>query len=164
MRYLLVFLLALTLLSACSGTQAIQPKNPSYPNQLSYPNAPSYPNQPATNTPIPQPYSPQPGDVTLSRSEVYLDSTDLLVLESYPVQIMLNLKGSLPTPCHQLRVMANPPDEQNRVQVEVYSVADPARICAQVLEPLDANINLGSFPSGHYTVWVNGEMVGEFNA
>jgi hypothetical protein len=72
------------------------------------------------------------------------------------------LQGALPTPCNQLRVIARSPDEQNRIQVDVYSVVDPSQVCAQVLEPLDANIGLGSFPTGHYSVWVNGEMVGEF--
>ena len=85
-------------------------------------------------------------------------------MESYPVQIMLALKGSLPTPCNQLRVVDNPPDKQNRIQVEVYSVLDPEQMCAQVLEPFEANIGLGSFPRGHYSVWVNGEMVGEFDS
>jgi hypothetical protein len=158
MRYLLIFLLAFTVLSACNGSKAIQPETPSYPN------APTYPNKPTTGTPISQPYSPQSVDSNFSRGEVFIDSTDLLIMESYPVQIALVLKGSLPTPCNQLRVIANPPDDQNRIQVEVYSVIDPAETCIQVLEPLDVNIMLGSFPSGHYTVWVNGELVGEFDA
>jgi hypothetical protein len=61
-------------------------------------------------------------------------------------------------------VIANPPDDQNQIQVEVYSVIDPEQMCIQVLEPLEANIGLGSFPSGHYTVFVNGEQVGEFDS
>jgi hypothetical protein len=68
------------------------------------------------------------------------------------------------TPCNQLRVADNPPDEQNRIDVDVYSVSDPTQMCIQVLEPFEANIGLGSFPSGHYSVWVNGDMVGEFDS
>jgi hypothetical protein len=159
-----IFLLTATFLSACNGVQTVQTDNPSYPNEPSYPNAASYPNEPVTANPMPQPYAPQPGDTALTRGVVYLDSEEIMVMESYPVQIMLVLEGSLPTPCNQLRVSANPPDEQNRIQVEVYSVIDPAKICAQVLEPFDANVGLGSFPSGHYLVIVNGKLVGEFDS
>lgn len=164
MKQFLIFLLTATFLSACNGPQTVQTENPSYPNEPPYPNTPSYPNEPATANPMPQPYAPQPGDTALTRGVVYLDSEEISVMESYPVQIMLTLKGSLPTPCNQLRVLANPPDEQNRIQIDVYSVIDPDQICAQVLEPFDVNINLGSYPSGHYSVWVNGESVGEFDS
>lgn len=160
MKKISIFLLALILLSACNGSQTAQPEQPSYPNEPSYPNAPSYPNDSGTGQ---QPYAPQPGDAALTRGEVQLDSVDVLVMESYPVQIMLALRGSLPTPCNQLRVAANPPDQKNRILVDVYSVIDPEQICTQVLEPFEANVGLGSFQPGHYTVWVNGEMVGEFD-
>jgi hypothetical protein len=36
--------------------------------------------------------------------------------------------------------------------------------CIQVLEPFQEQIDLGTFPSGHYSVWLNGEWVGEFDA
>ena len=93
-----------------------------------------------------------------------IDRSDLLIMESYPIQIALVLQGSLPTPCHQLRVIAKPPDEQNRIQVDVYSVVDPAMVCVQVIELFEVNIGLGSFPTGHYSVWVNEDLVGEFDA
>jgi len=170
MRQLLIFLLTITFLSACNRSQTVETYNPSYPNEPSYPNKPSYPNassypnEPVTDKPGDRPYSPQPGDDALTRGEVFLDSTDILVMESYPVQIMLVLQGSLPTPCNNLRVDTNPPDKQNQIHIEVYSVIDPALACTQVLELFDANIPLGSFPSGHYSVWVNGEMIGEFDS
>jgi len=86
------------------------------------------------------------------------------VSKSHPPQIMLVLRGSLPTPCHHLRVAVNAPDAANRITIEVYSVVDPNRVCVQVLAPLDANIPLGSFAAGHYSVWVNGEQIGEFDS
>jgi hypothetical protein len=107
---------------------------------------------------------PQPGDAGLSRGNVYLESTDLLILESYPIQFNLYLSGNLPTPCNQLRVQVNEPDAENRIYIEVYSVSDPNAMCVQVLEPFDTTISLGSFPTGHYTVFVNGEMIGEFDS
>ena len=101
------------------------------------------------------PYAPQAGDGTLSRGTIYLDSTQVLVLE---------LIGNLPDPCHHLRVAVNPPDNQNRIMIEAYSVFDQNSMCIQVLEPFSARISLGSFPGGHYTVWVNGGNIGEFDS
>jgi hypothetical protein len=127
---------------------------------------------PATSTPAPASppnsgsgdYLPKPEDSALTRGTVFLDSTDLLTMESFPLQFSLHLIGSLPTPCHQLRISANQPDEQNQIHLDVYSVADPNMACAQVLEPFDVNYALGSFPTGHYILFVNGTQVVEFDA
>ncbi|MGQ0605153.1 MAG: hypothetical protein ACT4QE_26045 [Anaerolineales bacterium] len=107
-------------------------------------------------------YAPQPGDSALVRDTAYVDSAELLQLESFPVQTVLKLTGSLPTPCHQLRVAVPQPDAQGNIAVEVYSVVDPNRICAQVLKELDASVPLTGLAPGGYTVLVNGEQVGEF--
>lgn len=109
-------------------------------------------------------FSPDPADSTLMRGEVYLDSTELLTLESFPLQFMLTLKGSLPTPCHELRVAVSPPDAENKILVDVYSISNPDQICAQVLESFEVNFPLGSFPAGIYTLWVNGVMTAEFQS
>jgi hypothetical protein len=119
------------------------------------------PPDPTGEEPIPAPWEPKPGDESMSRGEAFVSETDMLVLESFPVQYVLQLSGSLPTPCHQLRVDVSEPDEQNRIQLEVYSLVDPNEVCIQVLEPFEANINLGSFSDGSYTIWVNGEQAGE---
>lgn len=142
-RPLLALLVCFSLLSACASQQDSNGDEPSG---------------------IVNPYQPQPGDDTMQRGNVYLDAVDVLILESYPLQIDLAIQGSLPTPCHHLRVVASKPDQQNRIMVEMYSLVDPDLICVQVLEPVQATIALGSFPSGHYTVWVNSEQVGEFDA
>ena len=107
---------------------------------------------------------PSPGDSNLTRGLVYLDSVDLITMESFPLQFMLVLKGSLPTPCNELRVAVSLPDLQNKITVDVYSVVDPITICVQVLEPFEENVPLGSFPTGHYTLWVNGEQITEFDS
>ncbi len=129
--------------------------------------------QPRTNTPIANtptrpsatpPFLPAPGDGTMDRGNAFIDSADLRILESFPPRVMLTLQGSLPTPCHQVRVRTSPPDRENKIQVEVYSVSSPGAICIQVLAPFDVNVPLGSFPKGKYTVWVNGEQVGTFDA
>ena len=109
-------------------------------------------------------FIPSPADSNLLRGNVYLDSTELLTMESYPLQFMLILRGNLPTPCHELRVAVSPPDSQNKIVVDVYSVADPNAICVQMLQPFEVNFPLGSFPAGHYTLWVNDQQTAEFDS
>jgi hypothetical protein len=150
------------LLSACSGLPipgtdvTPEPEGPDSPVES--------PPDTTGEEPAQAPWGPAPGDENLARGEAFVDQTDILVLESFPLQFVLSLSGSLPTPCHQLRVEVSDPDDQDRIQVDVYSLVDPGQVCIQVLEPFEANINLGSFASGNYTVWVNGEQVGEIEA
>ena len=150
MKHFLIPLLVLTLLAACAPTPTESP------NTLVDNDAPS--------NGLPPIYAPRPGDDQLLRGEIYLDSADLLTMESYPLQFALVLKGNLPTPCHEIRVVFSEPDADNKIKLDVYSLADPDAVCVQMLQPFEQNIILGSFPSGHYTVWVNGEQVTEFDA
>ena len=114
----------------------------------------------------PSGYAPQPGDDTLRRDKVFLDieNSSLLVMESYPIQVSATLNGSLSDPCHQLRVVVTPANEQNQINLDVYSVFDPNEACITVIQPFSANIPLGSYNGGHYSVYVNGELLGEFDA
>lgn len=110
------------------------------------------------------PFSPQQNDANLTRGNAYVNKAELLIRESYPPQISLGISGDLPTPCHQLRVIISEPDPENKISADVYSVVDPGKACIQVLEPFQEYIDLGTFPSGHYTLWVNGELAGEFDS
>ncbi|HUE99250.1 MAG TPA: hypothetical protein VMN99_08335 [Anaerolineales bacterium] len=118
----------------------------------------------STNEPSINPFLPKPGDADLTRGNVYISETSLVIRESYPPQISLTLRGDLPTPCNQLRAKISPPDQENNIVVDVYSVIDPNKVCIQVLEPFEEYIDLGTFPAGHYSVWVNDEMAGEFDS
>ncbi len=91
-----------------------------------------------------------------------IEEMELMVMESWPVQISLHLKGNLPTPCHQLRAKISEVDEEGKVHIEVYSLADPEQMCAQVLEPFEENIPLGSYKEEGVSFYVNGEKVGEY--
>ena len=112
------------------------------------------------------PYAPQSGDEAMMRGEAEIVSASVLVAESYPPQLSVQFSYRLPTPCYQLRVTVSQPDSQNRINLDVYGVAPKDKPCSlmALLTPLDGSISLGSFPAGHYTVWVNGVQVGEFDA
>lgn len=116
------------------------------------------------NEPVAQPYAPQPGDDKLQRGSFFVDQASLLMAESFPPQFLVHISGSLPTPCHQLRVQINPPSADHRLVLNLYSLSNPQTICTQNLKHLDLNIPLGSFPAGKYEVWVNNQSIGQLQA
>ena len=121
---------------------------------------------PDTETPLPgnrSEYAPQPGDSALMLGEAFVEDSGILTLESFPPQFKLSLSGSLPTPCHQLRVAFSPPDAKHQIMVEVYTVVNPDLMCMQVLAPFSATVPLEGYAVGPtYSVIVNGAVVGEF--
>ncbi len=123
----------------------------------------------ATETPVFQgenPYAPRPGDEDMQRDQVIIDSSSMSLAKSMPPQIMLQFAYFPPTTCHELRVEVSGPDAQNQINVTAYSVVkkDQACILMALVTPLDASLNLGSFPSGHYSLSLNGAVVGEFDS
>lgn len=58
----------------------------------------------------------------------------------------------------------NSPDAENKIFIEVYTVYNPDLHCIQVVKPFEETIELGTFPSGHYTVWVNEAKITEFDS
>jgi hypothetical protein len=117
-----------------------------------------------TNQQNSNPFAPRSGDEKLTRGNVYLKEASLVIRESYPPQISLSLNGDLPTPCNKLRVKIDSPNQENKLMVDVYSLIDPDKVCIQVLKPFQEYIELGTFATGHYSVWVNDEMAGEFDS
>jgi hypothetical protein len=157
-----IMLLLMVLVSGCAA-------QPGTPDELGSPPPDTAVTSPPVNEippvgPHANPFSPKPGDEQLSRGDVFINEQSLVIRESYPPQISLSLKGELPTPCHALRAEIAPLDAENKIQIAVYSVVEPNVACTQVLEPLEEFIDLGTFPPGHYSVWVNGELAGEFDS
>lgn len=143
---------------------------PGQPTADSTPGAPSIPTEGVVSsddpfTPLPPAWEPQPEDKKMKRGEVFIDEFNFMVLESFPPQYVLKIKGFMPTPCHKLRIQVHPADEQGRIIVEAYSLIDPDPnlVCIQMLEAFQANVGLAVRESGHYTVWLNGQKIGEFD-
>jgi hypothetical protein len=57
-----------------------------------------------------------------------------------------------------------PPDEKYRIELDLYTLVDPEMMCVQMLQFFEERINLGSFPSGDYEIFLNGEKVGDFTS
>ncbi len=111
-------------------------------------------------------YSPQPGDVKLTRDKVFLDLSNsrLIVSAGSPTKVAAVIAGNLPDPCHLLRIVVGSTITSTSINISVYSLFDPAVACITVLKPFSVTVPLGSFSSGQYSVLVNGSLLGRFNA
>jgi hypothetical protein len=89
---------------------------------------------------------------------VYIDATEILLLESFPVQVRLVVRGALPTPCHE--AVWEVEELGDAISVSLWSEAHPELACAQVLESFEISIPLGSFESSASPVSLNGEQIG----
>jgi len=123
----------------------------------------------ATETPVFQgnnPYAPQSADSDLIAGDITVDSSSVFLAKSQPPQVMVNFAYFEPTPCYQLRVEISAPDADNHIALKAYAVAEKDKPCAlmALATPLQASLNLGSFPSGHYFVVLNGNQIGEFDS
>ena len=142
-RYISLFILAFILLAACGPKAAV---------------VPTFQGD--------NPYAPQANDGEMQRGDVTIDSSMLSLTKSLPPQVMLSFAYFQPTPCYQLRVEVSQPDAQNRIDVTAYALAEKDKPCAlmALATPLQASLNLGSFPSGHYSLWLNNVKVDEFDS
>lgn len=127
----------------------------------------------ASATPEPQPEENGPPvrptlnlpDAPESQGPLFVDRSELLIMESFPIQLSLVVSGNLPTPCHTLHYEVAEPDAENRIQVTLWSEADPAVMCTQILQPFEEGIRIPmqGAADGSYTLWLNGALVGEFS-
>lgn len=169
---LLTFLVIGLVLAGCGAAEVNQPA----PNSGELPTDDmggelpdvSMPEGPIVNLPGEVPYQDQerePGQGKLSQGNAFVNSADVIVMESYPVQVTLALSGELPTPCNQLTVDISEPNADNQIHIDVYSLVDPAMTCIAVIEPFDEQVSLPveSLADGTYEVWVNGTLIGEFS-
>ncbi len=169
MKYIGLVLIIFSLaLAACAPQPQVGSQQPTQGAGAVLPPATTNPSETISSdqTPTPgeeprSPLEPLPNEEKMVRGSVIIEESDLLILESYPPQFVLSLKGTLPTPCHFLRANVGKPDAEKRIQVEVYSLAEPDVICIQIVQPFDVNLPLGSFTDGPYTVLVNDQKVGE---
>lgn len=159
-QMILWLIVALTLISCAPTMQPTEDAIETLPPDTAVTSPPEG-TMPASTT---NPFAPMPGDANLTRGNIFIQEASLVIRESYPPQIALSLKGELPTPCNQLRVQINPPDSTNKISLDVYSVVNPDMMCTQVIKPFEAIVELGTFPTGHYSVYANQELVGEFDS
>ncbi len=104
--------------------------------------------------------TPQPvGTPTagLLEGQVPVDSIEIKVLETKPVQVQVDVKGNLPDPCTKINSISQSRD-RNTFNVTIATIREAGAACIQVITPFEQPVTLdvAGLPAGVYTVVVNG--------
>lgn len=101
-------------------------------------------------TPIPKP----DGDALLRSDPIIMD-VQVMVLESYPMQLVLTVTGQFRDGC-TLPVQVEQQRDGNTVTVALYRLKAADMLCPDVMQPFEQTVRLeGGFESGTYTIRVN---------
>lgn len=98
-----------------------------------------------------------------TRGQAVVNSIDVLVMESFPVQVSVAARGDLPDSCTRIDEIITQ-QTGNTFRVAVTTLRQPAATCTQALVPFEETIPLDveGLPAGDYQVLVNG-VEGTFN-
>ena len=132
-RSILILLILALFAAACSGS----------------------PDQDATDEPAPS--------SGLIEGEAFIDSIDVLILESFPVQVNVRLAGNLPDGCTTLgETTINYADNRFDIKIATTRPADAA--CTEALVPFEQSVALDvlGLSAGDYTV-AGGDKTATFN-
>ena len=112
----------------------------------------------ATEVQSPSAVEPIVGEPVM-RSLTVIENVEVIVLESYPMQIHLQVAGYQPDGC-DAPVQVEQRRDDNHVYVEIYRSLDPNVMCPMNIAQYSKNIPLeGGFESGAYIIDVNGYVV-----
>ncbi len=85
-----------------------------------------------------------------------VDEIEIIILESFPVQIQVIARGNLPDPCTEIyQITQKREGDTFFITIKTYR---PPGCCIQIIAPFEAVIplNVYGLPAGTYTVDVNG--------
>jgi inhibitor of cysteine peptidase len=107
-------------------------------------------------------YYKQPNSVEGSnnsdiRELASVDDIDIVILESFPVQVNVIARGNLPDACTRIdNVTVN--REGNTFMVTITTLRPARAVCAQVIMPFEEVVSLDviGLEAGTYTINVNG--------
>lgn len=94
-----------------------------------------------------------------SDGPIFLDSSELVVAESFPLQVSIKISADLPTPCDE--PFWKIADDGTTLDVTIFTGVDPAQTCIQMIQPIEFSIDLGSWDEPR-EVLLNGEPLGGF--
>lgn len=100
---------------------------------------------------------PTLGSMEPTRGQAVVNSIDVQLLESFPVQVNVVARGDLPDSCTQIDEIITQ-QSSNAFRVAVTTLRQPAEACTQAIVPFEQSIPLDvvGLPAGTYDVTVNG--------
>jgi inhibitor of cysteine peptidase len=110
-------------------------------------------------SPTPTPEEPElpatgPGEGEIGQN-AYIDEIEVLILESFPVQVNVIVRGNLPDGCTYLDEF-EVEREGDTFEITVWTVRDPEAMCTMALVPFEETVSLdvAGLEAGEYTVVV----------
>ncbi len=98
---------------------------------------------------------PEPQPQEISHSLVVIDEVRVMILKSYPAQIVLQIDGHLPDGC-DFPVQVTQRRDGNSVTLDLYREVPLGVMCPMIYREYHESIRLdGTFESGSYTIRVN---------
>lgn len=152
-RLSIALLAAFVLLVACSGADT--PAEPLDPN--SGISATSDPNAPISSDDPAQPTEDPFADPNMVEGTLYVNSVELLTLESFPLQMIAIVKGDFSDGCTQMAGSEQTIDG-NTITVTLKGARPADVACTEALVPFEENVGVDIFglAAGDYTVVVKG--------
>jgi hypothetical protein len=100
---------------------------------------------------------PTLGSTEPTRGQAVVNSIDVQILESFPVQVNVVARGDLPDSCTQIDEIITQ-QSTDTFRVAVTTLRQPTSACTQALVPFEQSIPLDvvGLPAGTYNVSVNG--------
>ncbi|MGC9346661.1 MAG: hypothetical protein ACP5JG_00870 [Anaerolineae bacterium] len=103
---------------------------------------------------------PEPPSGDVSGGRAYVDDLQLLIMESFPVQVRAVITGQLSDGCTEVqetRVEYDAASQTFRLHIETYR--DPEKMCTQALVPFEESVSLDveGLSAGTYTVEIQDE-------
>jgi hypothetical protein len=93
---------------------------------------------------------------TRETDRLTVESVQVRIMESFPVQVSAQVKGYLRDGCESLAGTTQT-RSGNAITVTIATEREMGRACIQVVAPVEANVRLdGPFAAGLYVVRVNG--------
>ncbi|MFO7664366.1 MAG: hypothetical protein R6X18_17480, partial [Chloroflexota bacterium] len=91
------------------------------------------------------------------RGQAQVDEVEVLILESFPVQVSVIARGELPDSCTRIDEIISQRAEDT-FRVAITTLRQPDTVCTQVIVPFEQTIALdvAGLPAGTNTVSVNG--------
>ncbi|HLF87505.1 MAG TPA: NBR1-Ig-like domain-containing protein [Anaerolineales bacterium] len=121
------------------------------------------PDEPITSeTPVATDEPSAPTGETITGIAI-VDSIELLIAESFPVQVFATVRGSLPDGCTTLDQII-PTREGKTFTVSITTIRPADQVCTEALVPFEENfpLDVNGLPAGTYTVVVNTTTTAEF--
>jgi hypothetical protein len=90
---------------------------------------------------------------------VYIDSVEVLILESWPVQFVALVRGHLADGCTTIEeIRVGRTAEANRFEITIVTARDPEAMCTMALVPFEESVELSidGLPAGTYEVEAHG--------